>query len=616
MRLRSGGARRRALSSVALVTLAAAGTLAAGAASAVGASNDASGSVAPASSRRSASAPRRSRRAPSPIARVFGSDGPSRRSGGRSTSSRGRIRRRTWRPRAPVCGAIPRFAGSTGPRRASAIAPRLIPDDIIWLQQGTVAIPGQNPASWNWHWAKANFPSAWDVTTSGASTVVSVIDSEFDTEHEDLKTKMRPGTNFDSGTPAYRTGDVRLTRVEEGHGTHVAGLVAAATGNRLGTSGACFDCTVIPYKISTFSTPGVGDAKFVADLTEALLASADDPSGVVNMSLGTRRDHPPLRAAVDAVRARGKVVIAAAGNDQQQNPGVNQYPAAYPGVVAVANTRPDDSINPSSSNGGFVDIAAPGTGDRVPLGQPTHGGEHLAAVRARRTAPDTRTSPATSMSAPIVAGLAAMIRTVRPDLTADEVEGVMASTAFDLGAQGRDQVFGAGRIDARRALDAALAFQRPAPPAPPAPAAAPPAPAPPPAVKKTRSRIFMTAKLGKRRLKNNRLQRVRVKVPDQGHGPDQARHPEGAGSRPTSGRRPHEGGWPRRDRRPLEDLPPGSDQQQGPVRFRLPAEDPRAGDDPRRPWLDLDACALRGAAASPPGGRAEAQGGDVARERP
>ena len=391
------------------------------------------------------------------------------------------------------------------------IAPRLIPDDIIWLQQGTVAIPGQNPASWNWHWAKANFPSAWDVTTTGSGTVVSVIDSEFDTEHEDLKTKMRPGTNFDSGTPAYRTGDVRLTRVEEGHGTHVAGLVAAATGNRLGTSGACFDCTVIPYKISTFSTPGVGDAKFVADLTEALLASADDPSGVVNMSLGTRRDHPPLRAAVDAVRARGKVVVAAAGNDQQQNPGVNQYPAAYPGVVAVANTRPDDSINPSSSNGGFVDIAAPGTGV-VSLWD----SRLTAANTPQQFAPTHGTGytnlTGTSMSAPIVAGLAAMIRTVRPDLTADEVEGVMASTAFDLGAQGRDQVFGAGRIDARRALDAAIAFQRPAPPAPPAPAAAPPAPAPPPAVKKTRSRIFMTAKLGKRRLKNNRLQTVRVKA--------------------------------------------------------------------------------------------------------
>ena len=215
----------------------------------------------------------------------------------------------------------------------------------------------------------------------------------------------------------------------------------------------------------------------MADLTEALVEAGNSDAVVINMSLGTSRDHAPLRAAVHYARSRGKVVVASAGNSQlgQQGPsGVPNYPAAYPGVIAVASTRPDDSISPDSTNGDYVDVAAPGnpilsTWDtRLTVGlapnlAPTHG-------------VGFKVLAGTSMASPIVAGLVALMKTVRPDLNPDEVEALLKQSTVDLGAVGPDPVFGAGRIDALAAVRAAQAYVRPAPPV---------APAPPPVVRRS-----------------------------------------------------------------------------------------------------------------------------------
>ena len=345
-----------------------------------------------------------------------------------------------------------------------------LPRDIIFQEPGTVAVDGLGAVDWKWHWIKTNFPAAWDISRGSSSVKVVVIDSEFDTEHPDLKTKFAVGRNFDSGTADYHTGRVRAADLATAfHGSHVSGLVGAASDNAEGGPGACFDCVVIPYKIGfSGSLTNNVDEKFVRDLTEALLAAGDSDGVVINMSLGTSRDHAPLRAAVDYARSKGKVIVASAGNSQlngQGPSGVPNYPGAYPGVIAVAATRPDDSIAPFSTNGDFVDIAAPGdavlsTWDtrldntQPPDKAPTHGIGY-------------RVLSGTSMASPIVAGLAALVRTVRPDLTPDEVELVLEQSADDLGAVGKDPVFGAGRINALRALQVAQAYVRPTPPPPP-----------------------------------------------------------------------------------------------------------------------------------------------------
>lgn len=366
------------------------------------------------------------------------------------------------------------------------------PRDTVFDDGITVALNGQPVAQGAWHWTKTNFPAAWDITRSSSAIRIAVIDSEFDTEHSDLKTKLATGKNFDSGSSEYLTTNVRGTDPNNTHGSHVAGLIGAVTDNGVGVSGACFDCTVIPFKIGTNGVVGGApnvDAKFVADLTEALVAAGQSDAVAINMSLGTTRDHAPLREAVAFARNAGKVVVASAGNSQQQQPGVPNYPAAYPGVIAVAATMPDDSIAPFSTNGDFVDIAAPGhpilsTWDSRLTG--SHGAGYNAIS-------------GTSMSSPIVAGLVGLVKSVRSDLTPDEVEAVITGSAVDLGASGRDPIFGAGRINAVAALRAAQAYVRPAPP-PPAPPALPapaPAPAPAPIVKTALKKVSYSCKVGR-----------------------------------------------------------------------------------------------------------------------
>lgn len=355
-------------------------------------------------------------------------------------------------------------AGAPGERLEPALRPR----DPAW------DVTFQGGLSFAWHYTLTNFPAAWDSSRGGAGAPVAVIDSEFDTEHPDLKDKFLTGYNADSGHPAYRTSNVRASSVPELHGSHVAGLVGAATDNGIGVSGASFDSPIIPVKVSTaFSPGGRVDAKFVADVSEAMTWVAGRGAGVVNLSLGTPRFHQPMQDAVNLLRGRGIVVVASAGNEQDTSErGVPNYPAALQGVIAVAATDPGDRATPFSTNGDFVDLAAPGSSivstwdTRAPSSLGVAGYESLSG---------------TSMSAPIVAGLAGLVRARRPDLTPEEVELVLAQSARDLGVPGKDPVYGFGRIDAAGALSAAAAYQRPQPvqvqeapaPAPSAPVARP-----------------------------------------------------------------------------------------------------------------------------------------------
>ena len=340
------------------------------------------------------------------------------------------------------------------------------PRDPVWT--AGVLSTGEQAA---WHLTRANFPSAWDRST-GRGAAIGIIDSEFDITHPELAPKIRNPYNTSNGTPDYHTGNVRAANTDPAdvlHGTHVAGIAAATTDNGVGLSGAGFEATIVPVRVVTRFRPGGGDpvdADFVGDLTEALGYIANSGVGVVNMSLQGTRAHPPLQAAINAVRARGITVVASAGNQQQTWPNAPIYPASYDGVIAVANTQVNDTINPTSSNGSWVDVAAPGT-------------NILSAwdLRATRftlgSQPNYEVLTGTSMAAPLVAGLVGLMKSVRPDLTPDEVEAILKSTARDLGSAGPDPQFGAGLVDAAAAVNAAIAYARPAPPAAPPPAAAP-----------------------------------------------------------------------------------------------------------------------------------------------
>jgi subtilisin family serine protease len=384
----------------------------------------------------------------------------------------------------------PAVAKTDGTRPGEHFSVSDQPADAMW----TLTQSFQNPATQSeiaqapWHYKIANFPQAWDYSHGSPQVTVAVIDTEFFIDHPDLKDKFLPGFNLDpldTQVGTYRTPDVRATVAGKFHGTHVSGLVGAATNNVEGVSGAGYNTPIIPIKID-FDSPSI-----VQDIAEALNFAISQHPAAINMSFGGTGYNPSWADAAAAARAQGIVPVASAANDQQQRPGFTFYPAAFPGVVAVGATTPSDQIAFFSSTGSFVDVSAPGdpilsTWDpRDPQNQNVlyniDGG--------------------TSMAAPIVSGLVALIKARRPDLTPDEIEGLIEATAVDKGLAGKDQNYGWGRIDAGRALAAAVAYVRPVAPAP--------APAPVDLRPRTKVRLTTLASL---RIKHNKLFTVKGTV--------------------------------------------------------------------------------------------------------
>ena len=274
-------------------------------------------------------------------------------------------------------------------------------------------------------------PTAWN-TTRGNGVVVAVVDSGVDGSHPDLQGALVAGKNTRTERGDYSSPATDA----DGHGTHVAGIIAARSGNGLGISGVAPQAKVMPIK--ALDADGTG---FMSDVMEGIIWATDKGAGVINVSLGGH-DATFADSAVSYALSRGVVVVAAAGNDGSAQP---MYPAALPGVLAVAAVDQDGQPAGYSNYGNsWVDVAAPGT-DIV------------------STTPGARyaTWTGTSMATPQVAGVAALIRSASPSADAAAVIG---STAYDAGVPGHDRAFGTGVVDASAAVArVAPTPQQPAP---------------------------------------------------------------------------------------------------------------------------------------------------------
>jgi subtilisin family serine protease len=208
-----------------------------------------------------------------------------------------------------------------------------------------------------------------------------------------------------------------------GHGTHVAGTVAAATNNGEGVAAVCPSCKLLVAK------SGDENGSLTSDVVQGIYWSVDNRAKAINLSLGSYGNSRILEHAVNYAWKHGVVVVAAAGNDNTERP---SYPAAYDKVISVAATDQADR-KASFSNYGKVDVAAPGVGilSTVP------GGGYEA-------------WDGTSMASPHVAALAGLL--AAQGRTAPEIRRRIERTAVDLGADGKDKYYGWGRIDAQRAV--------------------------------------------------------------------------------------------------------------------------------------------------------------------
>ncbi|MDC7123600.1 S8 family serine peptidase [Cellulomonas fimi] len=270
----------------------------------------------------------------------------------------------------------------------------------------------------------ARLPRAWDVAR-GDGVVVAVLDSGVDATHEDLQGSVLPGVDLvddddDPSDPA-------------GHGTLVAGIVAARADNGVGLAGAAPDATILPVRV--LDADGFGTDSVVAEGIAWAVAHGAD---VVNLSLGGPETSPVLASAINAAVDAGVVVVAASGNEGTE---VAQYPAAYAptidGLLSVGAVDRWGALAGWSSWGDTVTVTAPGE----MVAGPGTGGDYVY-------------GSGTSFAAPMVSGVAALLAAHTPTLTPAQVEQRLVTTARDAGQRGRDAYYGAGIVDAAAAVTA------------------------------------------------------------------------------------------------------------------------------------------------------------------
>jgi subtilisin family serine protease len=293
-------------------------------------------------------------------------------------------------------------------------------------------------------WALRNIEAAaaWDITT-GTGIMIAVLDTGVSRSHPDLAGRVLPGYDFHNN-------DANAAD-DNGHGTYVAGVAAADGANGIGIAGLCWACTILPVKVLGAFGNGE-DASIAAGIRWAV----DQGARIIVMSLGGDDDTQVMREAVAYARERGALLIAASGNGQADG-NAPSYPAAYPEVLAVSATDGSDIVTGFSTTGDFVDISAPGVGVWSTAWE---GGRDTYAA-----------SNGTSAACPYVGGAAALLLSIRPELTADQLAGYLTASADDRGAPGRDPENGYGRLNVARALQMAISGE--APPPAPAPAATP-----------------------------------------------------------------------------------------------------------------------------------------------
>jgi subtilisin family serine protease len=262
--------------------------------------------------------------------------------------------------------------------------------------------------------SKMHLPQAHDLAT-GARVLVAVIDSAIDSGHAELKGVVAGRFDTFKGDPAPHK-----------HGTAMASAIAAH-GRLLGVAPAAHILAVRAFDDALVSAHATTDR-----IVDGLQWVANSGARVVNMSF-TGPEDATVHEMVTSLRRKGKVLVAAAGNEgPQAGPA---YPAAYPEVIAVTATDADDKLLKVANHGSYVAVAAPG----VDIFVAAPGGAY-----------DFTTG--TSVATAHVSGLAALLIARNPSLTPDAVQAILMKTAKDLGPPGRDDEFGAGLVDAYEAV--------------------------------------------------------------------------------------------------------------------------------------------------------------------
>lgn len=322
-----------------------------------------------------------------------------------------------------------------------------------------------------WHYPLINLPQAWESST-GANTIVAVIDTGVALGHPDLQGQFVPGYDFIQNPGNAGDGDgidpnpddpgdrANPDGTSSFHGTHVAGTIAALTNNGMGVAGVAFNAKIMPLRV--LGRDGGTDydieqaVRFAAGLANDSGVLPTRRADVINLSLGGPGFLPGSEEIYDQAYNAGVILVAAAGN---QGTNVPNYPAAFGSVLAVGAVDIAKNLAPYSNYGSWVELVGPGGN----VSQDTNGDSWPDGIlstmafdqNSGRTY-DYSIKQGTSMATPHIAGVLALMKAVAPTLTPQRIQELLASGALtdDLGTAGKDNQFGYGLINAQKAVTA------------------------------------------------------------------------------------------------------------------------------------------------------------------
>ncbi len=293
-------------------------------------------------------------------------------------------------------------------------------DQLVQLQSQTA----------NWGYSRLEIANRVPSNLSGKGVKIAIIDSGIDTNHPDLKVAggicvLDLVTSPNGCSNSYED--------DNGHGTHVAGIIGAQD-NDIGVVGIAPNASL--YAVKALDDAGFGTT---SSIMAALDWSIKQGIDVVNLSLTTPNNDPTLREMIRKVYNSGILVIAAAGNEDHVTGNEENvlYPAKYSQVIAVSALGKDNKLLSTSSVGKEVELTAPGGNifSTVPIEFDTYGSKD-----------GYGSMSGTSMAAPFVTAMVALYMEKYPALTHEEIRQLLQKNALDLGEAGRDSKFGYGLI--------------------------------------------------------------------------------------------------------------------------------------------------------------------------
>lgn len=322
--------------------------------------------------------------------------------------------------------------------------------DVAYVQPNyEYSLAGQSKTASNddlysklWHFDKVFPEGAWGLVDGVASkkVKVAVIDTGVATTHKDLQKNLNKGLCADTSSG---TKTVALKGDDNGHGTHVTGIIGATANNSIGVAGVgsgSKNSLVDIFVVDVFKKSGVA---YTDGVVRGINYAKNKGAKVINLSLGhkgsaaSKSADKYMKTAIDSAVKKGATVVCAAGNNGNA---AAYYPSDFKSCISVISTNKNNTRSGFSNYGSKKDISAPGS-------------------EIWSTIPGSKYDQysGTSMAAPVVSGTAAMVYAANPNLTPSQVKKILYTTATDLGTAGKDKSTGYGNVNAKAAVKKAIA---------------------------------------------------------------------------------------------------------------------------------------------------------------